>query len=116
MAITTKVTFKNSNLITGRIFDDDAGKFLAETCANQFNKYVPMDSGTLSQHVTTEPFKITYEERYAEYQWKGVSKAGRPLKYNKENHRLARSHWSEDGYRNRRNAIISALHYYLENR
>ena len=81
MAITTKFEFKNSNLITNRIFDDDVGRFLAETCANQFNKYVPMDSGTLSQHVTTEPFKITYESRYAKYQWEGVSKSGKPLNY-----------------------------------
>ena len=116
MAITTKFTFKKSNLITGRIFDDDVGRFLAETCANQFNKYVPMDSGTLSQHVTTEPFKITYESRYAKYQWEGVSKSGKPLNYSKEQHRLARSHWEQSAYRNRRNVIISSLQDYIEHR
>lgn len=116
MAIKTKVTFKKSNLITNRIFDDDVGRFVAETCANQFKPYVPMESGTLSQHVTTEPFKITYESRYAKYQWEGVSKSGKPLNYSKEQHRLARSHWSEDGYRNRRNVIISALQDYIEHR
>ena len=116
MAVTTKVEFKDSNLITNRIFDDDVGRFVAETCANQFKPYVPMESGTLSQHVTTEPFKITYESIYARYQWDGVSKSGRPLNYSKEQHRLARSHWEQSAYRNRRSVIISALQDYIEHR
>ena len=90
-----RVEMKPSSQIVNRILDDDVGRFLAETWAKIFEKYTPRDSGTLGQSYITEPWKVTYTQRYSHYQWQGVSKKGKPLNYNKEKNMLAQSHWEE---------------------
>ena len=82
-------------MIIKRIFDDRTGIFLAETWAKIFTKYTPKDSGTLSQSYITEPYKVTYEQKYSHYQWFGISRNGKPLRYSKEQNFLAQSHWEE---------------------
>ena len=54
------ITFNNPSSIIGRIIDDDVGTFVASEWSRYFAKYVPMQTGTLSQNITIEPFQVTY--------------------------------------------------------
>lgn len=56
-------------------------KFLTNTCYKHMDKYVPRDKGDLRTNVSLQPDSITYESPYANYQYKGVSKSGKPLNY-----------------------------------
>lgn len=56
-------------------------KFLTNTCYKHMDKYVPRDKGDLRTNVSLQPDSITYESLYANYQYKGVSKSGKPLNY-----------------------------------
>lgn len=64
------------------------GLFLATTCDKHMNPYVPMDTGTLSQDTTDEPFKVTYNQPYAKAMFYGTH-----LNFNKEKHPLATAQW-----------------------
>ena len=110
------VKMKPTDKILGRIFDDSAGRFLAETWGKIFEKYVPMDSGTLSQRYDTEPYKVIYNQKYSYYQWYGISKKGNPLNYNKEQHFLAQSHWEEAAERDKAGEVANALTAYIKRR
>ena len=105
---------KPSSQIVNRILDDDVGGFLAETWAKIFEKYTPRDSGTLGQSYITEPWKVTYTQRYAHYQWQGVSKKGKPLNYNKEKNMLAQSHWEEAAERDKSSEVARAVTEYIK--
>lgn len=70
-------------------------KFLTDTCYNHMDKYVPMDSGTLSRIVTVEIGRITYEMPYAHYMYQGVTKDGKPFNYSKDKHPYAGDHWDK---------------------
>ena len=109
-----KVEMKPSSQIVNRILDDDVGRFLAETWAKIFEKYTPRDSGTLGQSYITEPWKVTYTQRYAHYQWQGVSKKGKPLNYNKEKNMLAQSHWEEAAERDKSSEVARAVTEYIK--
>lgn len=109
-----KVEMKPSGQIVDRILDDDVGRFLSETWAKIFEKYTPRDSGALGQFYTTEPWKITYTQRYAHYQWQGVSKKGKPLNYNKEKNMLAQSHWEEAAERDKGSEVARAVTEYIK--
>ena len=109
-----RVEMKPSSQIVNRILDDDVGRFLAETWAKIFEKYTPRDSGALGQYYTTEPWKITYDQKYAHYQWQGVSKKGKPLNYNKEKNMLAQSHWEEAAERDKRSEVARAVTEYIK--
>lgn len=108
-----KVQINNPNTILNRILDDDVGRYTAETWGKIFEKYVPMDSGTLSQDYITEPWKITYKQVYSHYQWKGVSKSGHPLNYNKEKHPLATKEWEKVAERNKKSEVARAITEYI---
>lgn len=87
------------------------GLFLATTWARYFSKYTPMQSGTMRDSVSIEPFKVTYNAPYSHYQWEGklyVSPStgsawaksgeikvpvGKNLTYSKEQNPLATDHW-----------------------
>ena len=116
MGVKIDVKMKPTDKILGRIFDDSAGRFLAETWAKIFEKYTPRHSGTLGQYYTTEPWKITYDQKYAHYQWQGVSKSGRPLNYSKEKNYLAQSHWEEAAERDKSREVANALTAYIKRR
>lgn len=76
-------------------------KFFTATCAKAMDKYVPFDEGTLAGTVIQngEPTEnvhdtyIVYDQEYAHYQWAGVSKKGKPLKYSDDKHPQATDHW-----------------------
>lgn len=56
------------------------------------DKYVPYKSGALSKSVTKVSDGIEYRKPYASYIFNGVSKSGKPLKYNTSTHSKAASH------------------------
>lgn len=61
-------------------------------------QYVPRRGGDLKRS-SENPYylgtkaEITWSTIYANYVYKGVSKRGKPLKYNKDPHRLAGAEW-----------------------
>lgn len=109
-----KVELKPFETIKSRILDDDVGRFVAETWAKIFTKYTPKDTGTLSQSYTTEPWKVTYEQRYSHYQWEGVSKSGKPLNYSKEKNILAQSHWEQAAFKDKKGEVAKAVTEYIK--
>ena len=56
-------------------------KFFTNSCRKHMDKYVPKDEGNLRTNVSVQPDSITYESPYANYQYKGISKSGKPLNY-----------------------------------
>lgn len=66
------------------------GLFAAETCARHMNKFIPMDTGMLSQNFITQPFKVIYTSPYAHRVFYGEH-----FKFNKELHPLATAHWDK---------------------
>lgn len=66
------------------------GTQVASEAARRMDKYVPFRSGALAASVRTEPFKVTYVAPYARYVFEG-----RNVKFSKQAHPLARSHWHE---------------------
>ena len=59
------------------------------------DKYVPMDTGALSETLDVGADYITYEQPYAHYQYKGISVNEKPLKYHTDKHPLATSYWDK---------------------
>lgn len=116
MSIKIDVKMKPTDKILGRIFDDSAGRFLAETWGRILTKYAPFDTGTLAQTYQTEPWKLTYVQKYSRYQWQGISKSGRPLNHNKEKNYLAQSHWEEAAERDKAGEVANALTAYIKRR
>lgn len=114
--MTVDVEIDDLNKISKRIFDDDVGLFTAETWAKEFNKYVPMDTGTLAQSYTTKPYQVIYTQRYSHYQWEGLSNSGKSLNYNKEKHNLAGSHWEQVAYKDRKNVVAQAISNYIRSK
>ena len=69
-------------------------KFFTSTCAKHMDKYVPMREGVLA-HYHLENDAVVYEQLYARYQYNGISKSGKPLKYSKDKHPLVTHHWDK---------------------
>ena len=65
---------------------------------NDTTQYVPRRGGDLERS-SENPYylgtkaEITWSTIYANYVYKGVSKRGKPLKYNKNPHRFAGAEW-----------------------
>lgn len=70
--------------------NEGLGRFAAESFARLMTPYVPMDTGTLSQSYSTEPYKVIYNQPYAHrlYEGKGFN-------FSREKHPLATAHWDE---------------------
>ena len=113
LSVNVEVDMKSPEKIFGRILDDSTGRFVAETWGKIFTKYTPKDTGTLGQSYITEPWKVTYTQRYSHYQWQGVSKKGKPLNYNKEKNFLAQSHWEEQAEKDKKKEVAKAITAYL---
>lgn len=91
MGVSFKLIGLNSTKTAKRICgNNNVGTFMAETVLRYMTPYVPMDSGMLSQNVTTEPFKLTYNVPYAKYQFNGNG-----FNFSKEKHPLATAHWDK---------------------
>ena len=56
-------------------------KFFTSTCEKHMHKYVSYRYGDLRSDVDVQADSITYESPYAHYQYKGISKSGKPLNY-----------------------------------
>ena len=69
-------------------------KLFTSTCAKHMDKYVPMREGDLADY-HLENDAVVYEQLYARYQYNGISKSGKPLKYREDKHPLATHHWDK---------------------
>lgn len=114
--MSVQIKFKPPSAVLSRFVDDDVGRFAAETWAKMMTKYVPYRSGMLSQTYVTEPFKVTYIQRYSHYQWQGVSQSGNPLNYSKDQHPLVESHWEEVAEREHKREVAKAITEYIKRR
>lgn len=85
-----RLTLNNVSAISRRFINDRTGLFMAETCARYMDKFVPMDTGALAQNYVTEPFKVTYNEPYAQYIFNGEG-----FNFQKEKHPQATAHWDK---------------------
>jgi len=78
--------------------DGEGMKWLTNTVAEHMDKYVPYDTGNLSDY-RIEDNNIVYNQLYAEYQWRGMREDGthviNPDNRNRDHHPLATSHWDE---------------------
>lgn len=93
---------------------NDVGLLTSAVCAKYMNPYVPYYQNALSTTVdTTVPFEVTYIQEYSRYQWKGVSKKGKKLNYNHEQHFLATSHWEEPAFARYKDNIVQEITDYL---
>lgn len=130
-----KVTIKifNPQQSIDRICNDErVGLFLANTWIKYFAKYTPMQSGTLRESVTPEPFKVTYNAPYAHYQWGGKlyvspstgsawAKLGeikvpveKNLEYSKEQNPLATDHWHLSAEQAFKSSVAKQVSAYIE--
>lgn len=82
--------FNPSKSIKNIVENDKVGLFAAETCARYMNKFIPMDTGMLSQNFITQPFKVIYTSPYAHRVFYGEH-----FKFNKEHHPLATARWDK---------------------
>lgn len=91
-----------------RILDDDVGIFMAETCGRYFNKFVPMQTGMLSQTYETKPFELIYNQPYAKKMYYGDD-----LNFSREQHPLATSHWNQASFGTNKRKIASEVTQYI---
>lgn len=109
---------KTPEQIVNRIFDDDTMAYIHTMLHRFCSDYVPMDGGMLDSNVSITPDYLEYKQPYAHYQWAGdvygpsfpifedgvfagfrspknKSKypTGKKLKYSRDQHPLATSHW-----------------------
>lgn len=68
-------------------------RFLVDDCIRHMDKYIPMRSGNLAGTYTTTSTSVTYTMPYARYQYYGVSKNGKALKYKTNKHKEAGPYW-----------------------
>lgn len=66
------------------------GIYAATEAKRLMEKYVPYRSGDLNISAKAEPFKVSYVMPYAQYVYNG-----RGMKFLKQTHPDARSHWNE---------------------
>lgn len=89
MGVSIKLVGFNADKTLKRLVDNDkVGLFMAETCARYMDKYIPMDTGMLSQNYEIKPFEVKYNQPYAHRMFYGTG-----LNFNKEKHPLATAHW-----------------------
>lgn len=94
--------------------NDQLGLFLAATWKRYMDKYVPLDQGMLYQTAdATKPFEVSYIQNYSHYQWEGLSKSGKKLRYSKEQHPLAQSHWEKAAYKDNVDNVAKEVTEYL---
>lgn len=71
-------------------------RFFTDTCYRHMDKYVPMDTGALSQNVDQKSDSITYQSEYAERMYNGINPAnGEPYNYQTDKHAYAGPYWDQ---------------------
>lgn len=129
MAYTTRLVMKPKSEIIKRLNLEQKGKvqeFFTATCAKEMDKYVPFKSGDLATTViqngipTTNVNEdtITYDQLYAQYQYKGVREDG-THKINEENrtrtmHPQATSYWDKVMWSNHKEKICKEVELAIE--
>ena len=68
--------------------NDRVGLFAAQTLERYMNPYVPMDTGMLMSNTTISPFRIQYNQPYAQRCFYGIH-----FKFHKDMHPLATARW-----------------------
>lgn len=116
------------SLIADKVFvdigltpDGKTTKFMTSTVAKHMDKYVPFRTGALAETVvingkpTTNVTakRITYEQEYASYVYKGLSKYGKPLNYDKSKHSYAGAYWDERCMTAEKDTIIREIQRYI---
>lgn len=87
----------------GLVPDGKLQKFMTATVAKHMDKYVPFREGNLARTViidgqptdNVKTDKIIYEQPYASYVYKGLSKYGKELTYSRARHSEAGPYWDE---------------------
>lgn len=103
--------FNKQHTINRIVNNKDVGLFTAETCARYMNPYVPMDTGMLSQNYITEPWKVTYTQPYARYQFLGTE-----FNHNLEHHPLATARWDQATQASKSMEIAMEIEEYIRRR
>lgn len=84
--------------------DGNLHLFFADSCFRRMHKYVPFDTGTLASHATVRPGSVTYEERYAYYQYRGYTK-GEVKHYSNNSNGLRGKYWDKKMIANERDVL-----------
>lgn len=87
-------------------------KFATQTCAIHMDKYVPYDEGYLADY-RIEDNKVIYQQPYAQYQYYGISKSGKPLNYSTDKHPQATSYWDKKMWSAEKDAVIKEIQDYI---
>lgn len=107
----------NEQKIIEKVTNDKFGLYVSKTWKDLIDPYTPRDKGFLmgekGQTVDVQPFKLWYKQRYATYQYDGISSSGKPLNYQKINP-YSTDHWdlkaAEAGQLNK---LYTSLNDYL---
>lgn len=88
-------------------------RFFTDACAKHMDKYVPFDTGNLANyHIEGNNF-IVYNQIYAHYQYKGISKNGEPLNYHRDKHPLANDYWDKRMWSAEKETVIKEVQDYV---
>lgn len=91
-------------------------KIFTDTCRKHMDKYIPMDTGNLAGTWDMGVDYITYEQEYAHYQYKGISKSGKPLNYSTEKHQYAGPYWDKRMVSAEMNDVVREVQEYVGKR
>lgn len=98
--------------ITSRVDNDRAfWLYAATTWHKLYSPYVPFDEGALRGTVVPRPKEIEHTMPYARYQYYGVSKAGKPLKYRNSK---ASAKWDQAAAPTQLPRLASSLQQYID--
>ena len=118
----------SKSLIVNKVFVDvgltpngKTTKFITSTVAKHMDKYVPFRTGALAETVivggqptaNVTAHRITYEQEYASYVYKGIGKGGKPMEYNKEKHSYAGPYWDERMMSAEKDTVIREIQKYI---
>lgn len=109
-----RIEMKPSDVIVRRLINDKVGIYLAETWAKEFKKYTPADTKMLMNNYTTEPYKVIYHQKYANYQWQGVSSKGNPLHYSKDVNPYASAHWERKAFKDKKQYVAHMVSAFIK--
>lgn len=87
----TRIEFEGVYRKLGRIPKNETlGRFLALEAMRGMSPYVPFRNGFLDASAKPAPFEVSYSTPYARRMY-----YGRHLRFSKERHALATSHWDK---------------------
>lgn len=97
-------------------------KFATSTVAKHMDKYVPFRTGALAETVVINgkptgnvtANRITYDQEYASYVYRGVTKTGKPMNYRTDKHTYAGPYWDERCMTAEGNTIIKEIQKYVD--